>query len=408
MCAGVVPQQPPAMWTRPAAAYAATARANGSGATAVPASLEQPRARSARDQPRPGRERGERCREPAGPLPAVQADAVYRRRIDRVEPLGEADSRRGHAPAARQRGRDEDRHAAAGRVAGIGERAQRPLGLRRRPPGLEEQDIDAALQQTDQRRAKCRAKALGRHAADPRPGSGSGSAGPRAPATRRGRCGVRCDHSSAAARARRAAARHRSRAPSACARRRGAKGVGADDVRPRLEIRVVHRPNDAGCDQVSASVGATGPVSPAVAWTNVAIAPSSTSGLRAVRARSASMVMARAISGRRARSARAGAAARAAYAVQRRRPREALQEARCCRATSKTCTPCTSRVSRCTSLAISRWMKATILQTARTVVHNSSSARAARPGWISAATRKERIGLADGICSTFRSRQEHP
>ena len=32
-----------------------------------------------------------------------------------------------------------DRHAAAGCVAGIHERAQRALGLRRGPPGLEEQ-----------------------------------------------------------------------------------------------------------------------------------------------------------------------------------------------------------------------------------------------------------------------------
>ena len=341
--------------------------------------------------------------------PAVDADAVHRRRIDRGEPLVEADTRRGHpAVWAPARVENEDRHAAAGAARHRRTRASAP----RSAPGT-----TRSRRAADRRRRpadRSAAREIPRADAPPpradrRAGEARGSsAGPRRPPRSAARPGVRADHSSAAARARRAAATHSVAGVGGVGAARRRETCWCGRCRPRR--RDTRRARRARRRLRPGQRIGGGDWSPAHLPTRGRTWPSRRRA-RAVRARCARAMVDRhavAVLIVMARPPRRAAAA-AACSVQRRRPCAGTVRALlACRATSKSCTRCTSEESLCTSLAISRWMKATILQSARIVVHNSYSARAARPGWISAATRKERIGLDDGICSTFRSRQKHP
>ena len=370
---------------------------------------QAPGARAHEHQPRRGdASAASGAASPSGPCPAVDADAVDRRRIDRREPRRRGrHRRRGHAPAGRQRGRDRTgtRRPVAARRRRT--RASAAAVCAGRPPGFEEQ--------RDRRRRRAAPisgarntprEALGRHVRSRPARLGLGrTEGARhearraaacAATTRRRRRARAAPPPRTAARASRGVRRATRRETCWCGRCR----------RRRRDTRRARARTSAGCDQVSASVAATGPGAPADrvderghrAVEHAAAAR----GARTQRVDghgAAGLIRwctpAAARSGTRVHACSADAPARRFRSPWRaERHRNRARHAR-------------REVSRCTSLAISRWMKATILQSARIVVHNSSSARAARPGWISAATRKERIGLADGICSTFRSHQEH-
>src|SRR6187399_963445 len=75
-----------------------------------------------------------------------------------------------------------------------------------------------------------------------------------------------------------------------------------------------------------------------------------------------------------------GARRAAACSMQHKRPSRACQSPSECTVTLKSCTDYISEESLCTSLAIWRWIEATILQSARIVVHNSTLHALPAPG----------------------------
>jgi hypothetical protein len=142
-----------------------------------------------------------------------------------------ASSRDSIAASASRVDRDASQDSSTGRCVRVGGgvhvRGEDRRDLRRGVPRFEEQEVDAAVEQRAQRRAVRRAASSL---------EAWWSAGPMAPATNRGRSGVRRDHSSAASRASRAAAAQSRAAWCACSCDAARKRVGAHDVGAGVEV----------------------------------------------------------------------------------------------------------------------------------------------------------------------------